>query len=379
MMFGMIHFVIKITEKYVTIVKKFGSQFVTKNKEYLHMKKSLSALIFTGLVLSQPLSSAVASPLSWTARTADDVIASVLKSVNAQTSYEVQWGDTLSSIAQALDLSVLELAALNNIENPDLIIAGSLITFDRQAKVVTINNEVSYSAYTGQEVPFVEVADTAVMVETTQAPSTEEVSTTEATAEASFETNEATVTGEVMEETTVESVETTTTEVYTEAPTTTMVESEAPMTTMVETQAPITVEVPQTTTTTTTTTETEAPTTTEVTTEVVTEAAVPSTSASMTAREAFDVITAEKGIGQSEKDMWASIINQESGWNTTIANPYSGAYGLPQALPGNKMASHGADWATNPYTQLSWMYDYMITRFGSISGAYQFKLANGWY
>lgn len=97
------------------------------------------------------------------------------------------------------------------------------------------------------------------------------------------------------------------------------------------------------------------------------------------AREAFEKITSELKLTQSQKDGWADIINRESGWNVTISNPSSGAYGLPQALPGSKMASHGSDWTTNPYTQLRWMHDYMVERYGGIEGALAFWYANSWY
>ncbi|NLT25898.1 MAG: transglycosylase SLT domain-containing protein [Microbacteriaceae bacterium] len=83
-------------------------------------------------------------------------------------------------------------------------------------------------------------------------------------------------------------------------------------------------------------------------------------------------------------DQWGcydAIISQESGWNPYAQNPYSGAYGIPQALPGSKMASHGADWATNPATQIAWSIDYMVGVYGSPCGAYDFKFTqgNGWY
>ena len=332
------------------------------------MKKSLSALVFTGVMLTQPLLSVSASPLSWTARTSDDVVASVMESINRQTSYQVQWGDTLSSIARALDMSVLEIAALNNIDNPDLIIAGTVITFDKSSHVVTLNNEVSYSTYTGQEVESVAIEETAASTsvsESTSELTTENVEISTPTTEVVEPTVEVTsqeVTTSVtssQEETTVPAT-TTTTEEVTAAPTTTTTEE--------VTAAP--------TTTTTTEEVTAAPTTTTTTEEVT---AAPVKRYNMTAYEAFEVIVAEKGLGQNEKEMWAFIINRESGWNPTIANPSSGAYGLPQALPGNKMASHGADWATNPYTQLLWMYDYMVGRYGSIAGAYQHSVNVGWY
>lgn len=97
------------------------------------------------------------------------------------------------------------------------------------------------------------------------------------------------------------------------------------------------------------------------------------------ARAAFEQIVADYGIGASEKAMWEYIINRESGFNHYATNASSGAYGLPQSLPGSKMASAGADWQTNPYTQLKWMYGYMTSRYGSIAGAYNFWQANHWY
>ena len=97
------------------------------------------------------------------------------------------------------------------------------------------------------------------------------------------------------------------------------------------------------------------------------------------ARAAFEQIVADYGIGASEKAMWEYIINRESGFNHYATNASSGAYGLPQSLPGSKMASAGADWQTNPYTQLKWMYGYMTSRYGSIAGAYNFWQTNHWY
>ena len=80
--------------------------------------------------------------------------------------------------------------------------------------------------------------------------------------------------------------------------------------------------------------------------------------------------------GHNEADFTATvyIISHESGWSVTAQNP-SGAYGLPQALPGSKMVSAGADWATNYQTQLKWFWGY-CNKYGSIQGAYQHWLAN---
>ncbi|GAA0634242.1 G5 domain-containing protein [Bifidobacterium pullorum] len=85
--------------------------------------------------------------------------------------------------------------------------------------------------------------------------------------------------------------------------------------------------------------------------------------------------------GYTEADFSATvyIINHESGWRVNATNASSGAYGLPQALPGNKMASAGADWATNYQTQLKWFWSYCNSRYGSVQGAYNFWVANHWY
>lgn len=84
------------------------------------------------------------------------------------------------------------------------------------------------------------------------------------------------------------------------------------------------------------------------------------------------------GIPESDFGAANFIISRESGWRYNAQNP-SGAYGLPQALPGSKMASAGADWQTNPITQLKWFYSYCKGRYGSVQGAYEFWQANHWY
>ena len=84
--------------------------------------------------------------------------------------------------------------------------------------------------------------------------------------------------------------------------------------------------------------------------------------------------------GVSEADLAAAIdiIYHESGCRVDARNAYSGAYGIPQALPGSKMASAGADWETNPVTQIRWMAGY-VSRYGGWQGAVDFWYAHGWY
>ncbi|MGI5458873.1 transglycosylase SLT domain-containing protein [Streptomyces sp. CA-249302] len=69
---------------------------------------------------------------------------------------------------------------------------------------------------------------------------------------------------------------------------------------------------------------------------------------------------------------FSNIVERESGWNYLAVNPSSGAYGLVQALPGNKMSSVGADWQTNPATQIKWGLNYMNSAYGSPCGAWSF-------
>jgi hypothetical protein len=73
--------------------------------------------------------------------------------------------------------------------------------------------------------------------------------------------------------------------------------------------------------------------------------------------------------------LWA----QESGWSVTAENPGSGAYGIPQALPGSKMASAGPDWATDAATQIRWGLTYIQRLYGSPCGAWAHEEADGWY
>jgi hypothetical protein len=74
-----------------------------------------------------------------------------------------------------------------------------------------------------------------------------------------------------------------------------------------------------------------------------------------------------------------TIAMRESGWRTDASNPSSGAYGVPQALPGSKMASAGADWQTNGRTQVNWMVSYINGRYGTPCGAVDFWDRNHWY
>lgn len=93
---------------------------------------------------------------------------------------------------------------------------------------------------------------------------------------------------------------------------------------------------------------------------------------------AYDMVIA-RGWSQSEYDCLVALWNRESHWNVYAHNPSSGAYGIPQALPGNKMASAGADWQTNPVTQITWGLGYIAGRYGTPCGAWAHSERKGWY
>ena len=85
-----------------------------------------------------------------------------------------------------------------------------------------------------------------------------------------------------------------------------------------------------------------------------------------------------RGWGSGQFSCLVSLWNKESGWRTTAANP-SGAYGIPQALPGSKMASAGADWRTSARTQISWGLGYIASVYGTPCSAWAHSQATDWY
>jgi len=85
------------------------------------------------------------------------------------------------------------------------------------------------------------------------------------------------------------------------------------------------------------------------------------------------------GWSSSQFGCLQSLWNRESGWNPSATNPSSGAYGIPQALPGDKMASAGADWQTNPATQIRWGLGYIKQVYGSPCAAWSHEEAVGSY
>jgi hypothetical protein len=92
---------------------------------------------------------------------------------------------------------------------------------------------------------------------------------------------------------------------------------------------------------------------------------------------ALQLVTA-RGWGADQYNCLVSLWNKESGWRVNAYNP-SGAYGIPQALPGSKMASAGADWQTNPATQITWGLNYISGVYGTPCGAWGHSVAVNWY
>jgi hypothetical protein len=94
---------------------------------------------------------------------------------------------------------------------------------------------------------------------------------------------------------------------------------------------------------------------------------------------AQQILKNKYAYGSGQFDCFNNIIMRESKWDVNATNPSSGAYGIPQALPGSKMATIASDWRTNPATQIIWGIEYMKDRYGSPCSAWGFKSSHGWY
>lgn len=86
-----------------------------------------------------------------------------------------------------------------------------------------------------------------------------------------------------------------------------------------------------------------------------------------------------RGWGDDQYSCLYRLWMRESNWNVYAQNRSSGAYGIPQALPGSKMATAGSDWQTNPVTQITWGLGYIAGRYGTPCGAWGHSQAVGWY
>jgi hypothetical protein len=87
---------------------------------------------------------------------------------------------------------------------------------------------------------------------------------------------------------------------------------------------------------------------------------------------------AKNRIGAKNYACIDNIFTKESKWNPYAGTP-TGAYGIPQAFPGSKMAAFGANWRYSPLTQVKWGIWYVNSRYGSACSAWDFWQANGWY
>ncbi|WP_205650095.1 lytic transglycosylase domain-containing protein [Actinoplanes solisilvae] len=87
----------------------------------------------------------------------------------------------------------------------------------------------------------------------------------------------------------------------------------------------------------------------------------------------------KEGFAISQFSCLEKLWKKESGWNHKATNPSSGAYGIPQALPGSKMKSSGSDWKSNPATQIDWGLGYIKGRYDTPCGAWGHSQDVGWY
>ncbi|MEO8263302.1 MAG: lytic transglycosylase domain-containing protein [Pseudolysinimonas sp.] len=93
---------------------------------------------------------------------------------------------------------------------------------------------------------------------------------------------------------------------------------------------------------------------------------------------AYDMVIA-RGWDTTQFDCLVALWNRESHWNVYAENKTSGAYGIPQSLPGDKMATVAADWQTNPATQITWGLGYIAGRYQTPCGAWDHSERKGWY
>jgi hypothetical protein len=90
-------------------------------------------------------------------------------------------------------------------------------------------------------------------------------------------------------------------------------------------------------------------------------------------------LVASNNWGRDQFSCLVALWERESNWRWNAMNKSSGAYGIPQSLPGRKMAEMGADWATNPETQVRWGVSYIKSRYGAPCGAMAHSNKFNWY
>jgi hypothetical protein len=107
---------------------------------------------------------------------------------------------------------------------------------------------------------------------------------------------------------------------------------------------------------------------------------VPSSCADYTGNRAIGcAVLLDSGFGLDQMPCLDKLFTKESHWNPLARNASSGAYGIPQALPGSKMATAGADWQTSVATQVKWGISYIRNRYKTPCGAWAHSQSSGWY
>jgi hypothetical protein len=107
---------------------------------------------------------------------------------------------------------------------------------------------------------------------------------------------------------------------------------------------------------------------------------IPSSCKSYTGNRAIGCgLLLDAGFSLDQMPCLDKMWTKESNWRTTAENPSSGSYGIPQALPADKMAVYGSDYRTNPVPQIKWGLNYIKTRYGTPCGAWSFWQAHNWY
>jgi hypothetical protein len=97
------------------------------------------------------------------------------------------------------------------------------------------------------------------------------------------------------------------------------------------------------------------------------------------ARDIARSLVAAHGWSSSQFSCLDSLWQKESGWSVTASNPSSGAYGIPQALPGSKMGAYGGDWRTSARTQIEWGLAYISSTYGTPCAAWSHSRSYNWY
>ncbi|WP_336245485.1 transglycosylase SLT domain-containing protein [Nonomuraea sp. SYSU D8015] len=103
------------------------------------------------------------------------------------------------------------------------------------------------------------------------------------------------------------------------------------------------------------------------------------TSTSSKNKSIAKALVAARGWNKAQFRCLEKLWHRESGWNHRAGNRFSGAYGIPQALPARKMASAGSDWRTNPRTQIKWGLKYIKQRYGTPCRAWAHFQSHRWY